>query len=118
MIPSEPGEFFLRALDPITGMKRWDYPMTGPATMWAGTLSTSGDLVFFGDDDGQLVALDAETGENLWHYYMGQMITASPMTFSVDGKQYVSIAAGGDIFTFGLFEPERPFALVPTREQP
>lgn len=117
-IPSEPGKFFLRALDPKTGEKRWEYPMTGPATMWAGTLSTAGGLVFFGDDDGQLVALDAKTGTHLWHYSMGQVLTASPMTFSVEGKQYVSIAAGSDLFTFGLFEPAVSVPVVPQRAEP
>jgi alcohol dehydrogenase (cytochrome c) len=117
-IPSEPGKFFLRALDPSTGAKRWEYPMTGLATMWAGTLSTAGGLVFFGDDDGQLVALNARTGRYLWHYFMGQPLSASPMTFSVDGNQYVCIAAATDVFTFGLFEPSVPVPLVPTREEP
>jgi alcohol dehydrogenase (cytochrome c) len=116
-VPSEPGKFFLRALDPETGEKRWEYPMTGPGTMWAGTMSTAGGLVFFGDDDGQFVAVDAESGKNLWHYFLGQFLTASPMTFSIDGKQYVGIAAGADVFTFGLFEPAIPVILVPTREQ-
>jgi len=116
-IPAEPGKFFLRALDPQTGERRWEYPMTGPRTMWAGTVSTAGGVLFFGDDDGQLVALDAQTGKHLWHYYMGQMITASPITFSLDGKQYVSIAAGSDVFTFGLFEPAASVPLIPEREQ-
>jgi alcohol dehydrogenase (cytochrome c) len=72
--------------------------------MWAGTVSTASGLVFFGDDDGQLVALDATTGRQLWHYYLGQAITASPITFMADGKQYVTIAAATDVFTFGLFD--------------
>lgn len=101
-LPKEPGKFFIRALDPDTGKRRWEYPMTGHADMWAGAVSTAGGLVFFGDDDGSLVAIDAVTGKHLWHYYMGQMLTASPMTFSVKGKQYVSIAAASDVFTFGL----------------
>ncbi|MBI3694509.1 MAG: PQQ-binding-like beta-propeller repeat protein [Acidobacteria bacterium] len=117
-IPTELGKFYLRALDPKTGDKRWEYPMTGPGTMWAGTVSTAGGVVFFGDDDGQLVAVDARTGRHLWHYYMGQMLTASPMTFLVDGKQYVSIAAATDVFTFGLFEPAQPVPLIREREEP
>jgi len=118
-IPSEPGKFYLRALDPMSGgAMRWEYPMTGPATMWAGALSTAGGVVFFGDDDGQLVALNAETGKYLWHYSMGQLLTASPMTFSVEGKQYVSIASATDIFTFGLFEPVVSIPSVATSEQP
>jgi PQQ-dependent dehydrogenase (methanol/ethanol family) len=104
-ISKEPGKFYLRALDPQTGAKRWDYPMTGPGYMWAGAVSTAGGLVFFGDDDGQLVAVDAVTGQCLWHYYLGQNLTASPITFMADGKQYVTIAAATDVFTFALFQP-------------
>ena len=104
-ISKEPGKFYLRALDPRTGEKRWEYPMTGHGDMWAGTVSTAGGLVFFGDDDGQLVAVDAATGRHLWHYNLGQNITASPITFMADGKQYVTIVAATDVFTFALFEP-------------
>jgi alcohol dehydrogenase (cytochrome c) len=100
----EPGQFFLRALDPKTGKRVWEVPMTGPGTMWSGTVSTAGGLVFYGDDDGQLIAVDARQGRQLWHYYMGQALTASPMTFQADGKQYVTIAAATDVFTFGLVE--------------
>ena len=103
-IPSEPGKFFLRALDPTTGSKRWEYPMTGRAEMWAGAMSTAGGLVFFGDDDGQLVALDAASGKDLWHYFTGQTLTASPMAYRVNGTQYVCIAAGTDIYAFGLLD--------------
>ncbi len=106
-ISKEPGKFYLRALDPQTGAKRWEYPTTGHGDMWAGTVSTAGGLVFFGDDDGQLVAVDAATGRHLWHYSLGQNITASPITFMADGKQYVTIAAATDVFTFALFEPGR-----------
>jgi PQQ-dependent dehydrogenase (methanol/ethanol family) len=103
-ISKEPGKFYLRALDPRTGEKRWEYPMTGHGDSWAGTVSTAGGLVFFGDDDGQLVALDASTGQHLWHYYLGQTLTASPVTFMADGKQYVTIVAATDVFTFALFD--------------
>jgi alcohol dehydrogenase (cytochrome c) len=102
-IPSEPGQFYLRALDSVSGEIRWEYKMTGPATMWAGTVSTAGGLVFTGDDAGALVALDARTGEALWHFSMGNTLYASPMTFTADGKQYVTIATANDVFTFGLF---------------
>ncbi len=104
-ISKEPGKFYLRALDPQTGAKRWDYPMTGHGDMWAGAVSTAGGLVFFGDDDSQLVAVDAATGRHLWHHFLGQTLTASPITFMADGKQYVTIASATDVFTFALFEP-------------
>jgi len=61
-------------------------------------------LVFYGDDDGQLVTVDAASGKHMWHYYMGQTLTASPMTFLAAGRQYVTIAAATDVFTFGLVD--------------
>jgi alcohol dehydrogenase (cytochrome c) len=103
--PSELGQFFLRAIDPKNGARVWEYPMTGPAESWAGTVSTAGGVVFFGDDDGQLVAVDARDGKHLWHFQMGEGLTASPITYAVDGKQYVAIASATAIFSFALFEP-------------
>ncbi|MBM3814139.1 MAG: PQQ-dependent dehydrogenase, methanol/ethanol family [Acidimicrobiia bacterium] len=104
-IPKDPGKFYLRALDPKTGKRRWEYPMTGDTSMWAGTVSTAGGVVFFGDDDGHLVAVDARDGRHLWHFNTGQRLTASPITYEVGGKQYVAIAAASGVFAFGLFEP-------------
>jgi alcohol dehydrogenase (cytochrome c) len=109
--PSEIGQFFLRAFDPKTGEKKWEYPMTGPAESWSGTVSTAGGVVFFGDDDGQLVALDGRTGRSLWHFAMGEGLTASPISYAVDGKQYVAIASATAIFSFGLFEAQQPETL-------
>ena len=106
-IADEPGHFFLRAIAAESGEMVWQFPMPGPATNWAGTLATAGGLVFSGDDGGDLVALDAKTGRDLWHFYMGHTLTASPMTYSVGGKQYVTIAAESDIVTFALFEPQK-----------
>ncbi|MCZ2147520.1 MAG: PQQ-dependent dehydrogenase, methanol/ethanol family [Bryobacterales bacterium] len=102
--PIDLGKFYLRAFDPTTGKRVWEYPMTGPAESWAGTVSTAGGVVFFGDDDGQLVAVDARNGKHLWHFQMGEGLTASPITYAVDGKQYVAIASATAIFSFGLFE--------------
>lgn len=111
--PTELGQFFVRAIDPRTSKRVWQYPMTGPAESWAGTVSTAGGVVFFGDDDGHLVALDARDGKHLWHFQMGESLTASPITYAVDGKQYVAIASATAIFSFGLFEPAAPVALPP-----
>src|SRR5260370_458625 len=86
--PAEVGQFFLRAFDPKTGAKKWEYPMTGPGESWAGTVSTAGGVIFFGDDDGHLVGVDARNGKHLWHFQMGEGLTASPITYAVDGNQY------------------------------
>lgn len=104
-IPAEPGKLFLRAIDPRTGKRVWELPMTGPATAWAGTVSTAGNVLFFGDDNGQLVAADAKSGKHLWHFGTSQTITASPITYLVEGKQYVAICSASDVYAFGLFEP-------------
>jgi alcohol dehydrogenase (cytochrome c) len=73
--------------------------------MWAGTVSTAGGVVFSGDDDGNLVALDARTGQDLWHFPTGHNLFASPVTYMAGGRQYVTILTESNVFTFGLFEP-------------
>ena len=62
----------------------------------------AGDLVFGGTADGFFFALDALTGEELWHKNIGGRVHAGPMAYAVDGKQYVAIAAGNAVFTFAL----------------
>ncbi|MCU1262021.1 MAG: hypothetical protein JWO80_4906, partial [Bryobacterales bacterium] len=71
-----------------------------------GLLSTAGGLLFSGELNGEFVALDARNGKPLWHFYTGQQITAQPVTYSVNSKQYVAIATASDIVSFGLFEPK------------
>jgi alcohol dehydrogenase (cytochrome c) len=102
--PAEPGQFVFRALNAVTGKVQFEFPMPGPTKMWAGTLATAGGLVFTADDDGDLIGVDAKTGADLWHFYMGSNLKASPMTFSVRGRQFVTIASGSNLFTFGLPE--------------
>jgi len=103
--PRDVGTIYLRALDAATGKRIWQYPMPGPAVAWSGTVSTAGGVVFVGDDDGSLVALDAKSGKHLWNFQMGEDLFAAPMTYSVDGKQYVAIATASAVYSFGLFEP-------------
>ncbi|MBM3727198.1 MAG: PQQ-dependent dehydrogenase, methanol/ethanol family [Acidobacteria bacterium] len=106
-IPAEPGKFYMRALDVLSGTMKWEYPMPGPGVMWAGTVSTAGGVLFSGDDDGNLVALDAVTGKDLWHFATGHDLFASPVTYRVDGRQYVAIAAENIVIAFSLFQPGR-----------
>ena len=115
--PRAAHQFYIRALNPVTGERVWEYPMTGPTIMWAGTLSTAGGLVFFGDDDHHLVALEAKTGRHLWHFNMGQQLFSSPITYTVDGKQYVAMVSKTDVFAFALFEPMKPVPMVPRERQ-
>jgi alcohol dehydrogenase (cytochrome c) len=80
----------------------WRYPQIGRGNSWGGTLTTAGALVFFGDDTGGFEAVEARTGRALWQFNTGQSIDASPMSYAVDGVQYVAIAAGGDVISFSL----------------
>ena len=80
----------------------WRYPQAGHARSSAGTMTTATGLVFFGDDAQSFEAVDARTGKPLWHFNTGQELSASPMSYSAQDKQYVAIAAGSDIFSFAL----------------
>lgn len=101
-LPEDLGWGAVRALNPKTGDKIWDYKLhTKP---WAGVLSTGGKLVFGGSDEGYFFALDAETGKELWRVNTGGLIRAGPITFLSRGKQIVAVAAGSAIFTFELGE--------------
>ena len=65
-------------------------------------LSTAGDLVFGGGMDGDFVALDAETGKALWHAYLGGVNASGPISYAVDGKQYIVGTGAGVMFVFAL----------------
>ena len=82
----EGGQVILRAIDPKTGERAWEYPMTGFGRMWTGTVSTKTGVLFSGDDAGQLIALEARTGRHLWNFNMGELSTASPVIYEVDGN--------------------------------
>jgi alcohol dehydrogenase (cytochrome c) len=92
----------LLAYDLATNKFVWEYPLVGERDSSAGTLATATGLVFFGDTSQALEAVDTKSGKPLWYFTMGQAIHASPMSYSVAGKQYVAIAAGNDIFSFAL----------------
>lgn len=81
------------AIDVNTDTVVWRYP-TEPHPI-GGTLSTAGGLVFAGEANGYFNALDAKTGVLLWRFQTGAGVNAGPMTYSVDGRQYVAISAGG-----------------------
>ena len=100
--PGENSQKFLLAYDVSTGEIAWRYSQAGHAHSAGGTMTTAGGLVFFGDDAESFEAVDARNGKPLWHFNTGQMFAASPMSYAVDGKQYVSIAAGSNVFSFAL----------------
>jgi alcohol dehydrogenase (cytochrome c) len=101
-VPGETGQKILVAYNPETDSFAWRYPQTGGGNSWAGTMTTAGGLVFFGNDAEGFEAVDARTGAPLWHFNTGQPMHASPMSYAVNGAQYVAVAAGSDVFSFGL----------------
>ena len=96
----EAGYGAVRALDPATGKRVWEYKMTDVSD--SGLLTTATDLLFSGNREGHFFALDARDGKLLWTRYLGGQVANSPITWAVDGKQYVSVASGHGVFTFGL----------------
>jgi alcohol dehydrogenase (cytochrome c) len=101
--PNEDAEPFygaLRALDPATGKMKWEWKHPSPT--WSGVLSTAGGLVFTGDAEGNFIALDAATGKPSWHFQCGAPSYSAPMTYAINGKQYIAVAAGSTCFTFAL----------------
>jgi alcohol dehydrogenase (cytochrome c) len=103
-VSDEVGQKVLRALDVRTGTVAWELPQTGPANSWGGTLTTAGGLVFFGEDSGALMAVDAANGAPLWQFQANQLWKASPMTYVFDGRQHVAVASGPNILAFALTE--------------
>ena len=94
----EPGGF-LKAFDPLTGETKWSVPI--PHYWNGGVLGTAGGLVFQGDALGMFSAYDKETGERLWEFNTYTSMLAPPISFEIDGEQYVSVltgSGGGDLF--------------------
>ena len=90
----------LRAIDPLNGEIKWEFKHH--SAPMAGTLTTAGGLVFTGDQEGYLLACEAKSGKHLWHLQTGFPVAAAPMTYALDGKQYVVIAAGSALFAVAL----------------
>ena len=90
------------AIDPKTGDRKWTFRMHDVNT--SGILTTASDLLFVGGREGYFQALDARTGGLLWRFTIGGETAAGPMAYQVDGRQYIAIAAGHSLFTFGLRE--------------
>lgn len=87
-----PAEGFLKAWDPVEGKVKWQ--VAYPAALNGGVLTTAGNLVFQGTADGHLYAYKADTGEKVWSQDIQTGVVAPPVTYTVDGVQYVAVLAG------------------------
>jgi alcohol dehydrogenase (cytochrome c) len=90
----------VRALHVDTGAAVWDFKL--PTPPWGGVLSTAGGLVFGGSNEGNVFALDAKTGAPLWQFQAGGAMRANPMSYSVEGRQHIAVAAGRAFVAFAL----------------
>jgi alcohol dehydrogenase (cytochrome c) len=90
----------VRAYDPKTLDQVWEFKMSD--ITWGGTLVTAGDVVFSGGREGYVLALDAKSGRLLWRSSVGGQVNAAAMSYAVNGKQYVAIAAGNALFAYAL----------------
>ncbi len=82
----------LKAIDPDTGDLKWEYKNDAP--LWGGVMTTAGGLVFTGTPEGKFIAFDDDTGDILWSFQTGSGIVGQPVTWEMDGEQYVSIISG------------------------
>ena len=80
------------AIDPKTGKEVWRHKNFAP--LWGGVLTTKGNLVFTGTPEGFLQAFNAKTGEKVWEFQTGSGVLGSPVTWEMDGEQYVSVLSG------------------------
>ena len=104
LAPGESAQKILRAIDIRTGQIAWELPQAGPGVSWGGTLATAGGIVIFVEESGALAAADAVSGSPLWRFQANQNWKASPMTYVFDNKQYVAVASGSNIISFGLVD--------------
>ena len=91
----KPGEAFghFVAINPLTGEKKWEVPLTDLPSS-AGVLATGGGLVFTGKPTGEFVALDEDTGKTLWQFKTGSSVNSTAITYTLKGRQYVTVASG------------------------
>jgi alcohol dehydrogenase (cytochrome c) len=92
----------VRAIDYLTGKVRWVHKFNQGAS-FSGVLSTAAGLVFTGDSENDLVALDGATGQSVWHSNLGALVTNSPITYRAGGRQFLVVAAGMDIYGFAIW---------------
>ncbi len=90
----------VRAIDPKTGEQKWEFKMLDVTD--AGILTTATDLLFSGGREGYFYALDGRTGELLWRANVGGGVASGPMSYAVNGRQFISVTAGNSLLVYAL----------------
>jgi alcohol dehydrogenase (cytochrome c) len=96
----EEGYGAIRAMDPLTGDRKWEYKLSDVTD--SGILTTASDLLFTGGREGYFMAMNARNGELLWKANVGGAVASGPISFAVDGKQYIAVSAGNSLLVYGL----------------
>jgi alcohol dehydrogenase (cytochrome c) len=99
-VRNQPATGAVVALDPATGNTKWRFEMVNEPS--AGMLATAGGLIFTGDHFGYVIALDARTGKLAWRFQAGGTIVAPPITYAIDGRQYIAVSAGSTVMEFAI----------------
>lgn len=95
------GKGVLKAIDYQTGKIRWSHEL-GPGGSGTGVLTTDSGVTFTGDAHGNFLALNTSSGKTLWHTGTGASVLSSPITYELDGRQYVVTGSGGLLFAWTL----------------
>jgi alcohol dehydrogenase (cytochrome c) len=99
---ANPWRSYLRAIDALTGKRVWEKEEVGSNHYGSGVISTATGILFAPEFMGQVNVRNSKTGDLLWNFNAGDLITASPVAYAVDGRQFFAVAAGTNIFAFGL----------------
>ena len=83
----------MEAIDPLTAQKKWRTPLMD-FQIWSAMLTTGGGLLFTGKETGEFIAVDADTGKVVWQFQTGSGINAMPVTYTHQGRQYVTVLSG------------------------
>lgn len=104
-LPVEGSYAGIRALDTATGERKWEYKIS-QGSLAAGVMASASGLLFAGTREGNLIALESATGKLLWRFQTGGTIASAPISYAVDGKQFIALAAGGVLYSFALPDQE------------
>jgi alcohol dehydrogenase (cytochrome c) len=97
----QPHESNLLAIDVHTGDVKWKYPLVSGSSS-VGALATASGVLFMATPDGNVVALNSDSAKPLWHFHTGSRISSAPISYAIDGRQYIAISAGNSLFSFAL----------------
>lgn len=97
-------ESMMEAIDVKTGKIKWSHKWEGSGGPRSGVLSTAGNLVFGSDPSNNLVAMNATTGQLLWHANLGNGMSNAPITYELDGTQYLVVGAGDMMWCFAMLK--------------